>query len=505
MLSRSVLVCLLSAPLTGCGRADDCPGGTGRVGGRCLYPALDAGDDGRADASRADGGDGDAGDRGDGGIDADGGDDASSPSDKDRDGIADAEDSCPSYWNPDGAPDACAHQTVDAIGLAGPAALLRDGRVVMTTVASGPSLEELEVTTDVWIYDPHDETFTESAEPAAALHSGGEAVRLLDGTVAFVGGGDLSGQVTSVVERYDPVDGSMQGFANLLTARMGHRALLLPDGRVLVVGGIAGREGPIVSTIEVIDQDGSVTAPWTLPGGEGGEVAASLLDDGTVLITGGGCDGPEDGRSPSHLSMVLDPDDRLSGTNGELVTARVGHQTVLLGDGRVLVVGGDEECFGGGARGIRDLEVFDPSDGSYTALVRLQAFHHRGALLALADGTALAIGGDADIEAHIEEEMTRLDGDGAIEGIDLRADELNEPRSFVQHGAVMLHDGSIVVIGGVTTGFGLATTAEHYFPPYLAVIDADGDRVVDVLDDCPADPDPDQTDGDADGRGDACD
>lgn len=69
---------------------------------------------------------------------------------------------------------------------------------------------------------------------------------------------------------------------------------------------------------------------------------------------------------------------------------------------------------------------------------------------------------------------------------------------------VTLHDGSILVIGGIATS-SVADSWERHFPRYLIPIDRDLDRVVDSLDTCPDDPDTDQADSDRDGIGDVCD
>ena len=80
---------------------------------------------------------------------------------------------------------------------------------------------------------------------------------------------------------------------------------------------------------------------------------ATLLPDGRVLIVGGCCD--DDLAS----AEVWDPATASFGPAGSLAEVRSGHTATLLPDGRVLVVGGDEQ--GGDVHA--SAEVWAPSDG----------------------------------------------------------------------------------------------------------------------------------------------
>jgi hypothetical protein len=126
-------------------------------------------------------------------------------------------------------------------------------------------------------------------------------------------------------------------------ARYSHTATLLPDGRVLVVGGTAGDDG-ILASAEVWD-------PATGTFGPAGSLAearewhtASPLSDGRVLVVGG-ADGV-DALSPPDFEGILasaevwDPATVTFGPAGSLVRGRHDHTATPLPDGRVLVVGG---------------------------------------------------------------------------------------------------------------------------------------------------------------------
>jgi hypothetical protein len=124
-------------------------------------------------------------------------------------------------------------------------------------------------------------------------------------------------------------------------ARASHTATLLPDGRVLVVGGSDG-QGGIRASAEVWDP---VTETFG-PAGALGEALASntatLLPDGRVLVVGGFR--VSDQWRPRHASAeVWDPVTKAFGPAGSLGEARLMHTATLLPDGRVLVVGGVDD------------------------------------------------------------------------------------------------------------------------------------------------------------------
>jgi hypothetical protein len=80
------------------------------------------------------------------------------------------------------------------------------------------------------------------------------ATLLFDGRV-LVSGGQVNGALTSdrfaSAERYDPAKGIWTAIADMTASRSGHTATQLPDGRVLVVGGIRGSDGHPLASAEL--------------------------------------------------------------------------------------------------------------------------------------------------------------------------------------------------------------------------------------------------------------
>jgi N-acetylneuraminic acid mutarotase len=160
------------------------------------------------------------------------------------------------------------------------ATLLADGRVLIAAGNADPAIYE--PVSDIW----------QPAGKLAVERCFAEAVLLQDGRVLLMGGVLLpqGGTVLNSVEIYDPAGGTWQQAAPLAQARLYHTATLLPDGRVLIVGGwesYYGYEDSLLDTAEIYDdRSGSWSTAPPLSIGRVGHTA-TLLPDGRVLVTGG--------------------------------------------------------------------------------------------------------------------------------------------------------------------------------------------------------------------------
>ena len=216
--------------------------------------------------------------------------------------------------------------------------LLTDGRVL---VAGGDNFSGTTGTAEV--FDPSTGFFS-MVGPMTTPRSEHSATLLRDGRVLLAGGGaGLSCvPVALSAELFDPASGT---FANTaggpLQPVWGHAAALTSGGRVLLVGGdpSCGVAGSQTRTAQLFDQHSGLfeeSAPMAMERGVG--LAATRLPDGRVLVAGGMA-----GEQASASAEIYDP---VVGEFGEplpTVMARSSHAQVALPDGRVLLAGGETD------------------------------------------------------------------------------------------------------------------------------------------------------------------
>jgi hypothetical protein len=110
-----------------------------------------------------------------------------------------------------------------------------------------------------------------------------------------------------------------------------------------------------------------------------------VLEDGRVLIAGGQADGTAELFDPVTGSFSLIP--------GKMSVPRAVHSAILLGDGSVLLAGGEEND----AHGMESAEVFNPGAMTFSPTAAPMVLPRaRPALRLLPDGKVQVVGGDYD-------------------------------------------------------------------------------------------------------------
>lgn len=127
---------------------------------------------------------------------------------------------------------------------------------------------------------------------------------LNDGKVLVTGGIFYKGtpQNPVIAEIYDPTAGTWTDTGAIASERLCHTATLLPDGRVLIVGGVA--EGGSIAPAETYDPGSrtfSGVPALAAPRYAGG---AALLSNGNVLVAGGDTGSNPPKIRPSFLPLL---------------------------------------------------------------------------------------------------------------------------------------------------------------------------------------------------------
>ena len=279
------------------------------------------------------------------------------------------------------------------------ATLLEDGRVLVAGGFAGQYEYPSNAVATAELWDPANGTFTPTGSLVTA-RAGHSAIRLADGRVVVTGNGPT--------EVWDPATGAFSQVGPAMGGEgpaMGRRVISLADGRILIIQGPSGR----------VWDPGSGRTSDAAPLLEARTTcSATLLPDGRVLVVGGqahsasgelGTTG-EDGRfqvvadrgSPSRLASaeLWDPTTGQFTAAGSMTRGRIGHTATLLPDGRVLILGGEGVVDVVGNRGYRDFpgaELWDPATGEFSPAPMLAQPRTDHSAILLADGRVLVVGG----------------------------------------------------------------------------------------------------------------
>jgi len=164
---------------------------------------------------------------------------------------------------------------------------------------------------------------------------------LPDGSVIVVGGTTCCPyHWFNEAESYDPVSQTWTPTSTKMT-HANWDPILLPDGKVLVAGGIKGTQPTSVNVADAELFDPS-TGIWTATGSMSTDRAGhtlTLLTSGQVLVAGGSSGGWGVCNDLTSAELY----DSSAGTwfpTGNMIAARGGHTATLLPNGQVLAAGG---------------------------------------------------------------------------------------------------------------------------------------------------------------------
>ena len=248
----------------------------------------------------------------------------------------------------------------------------------------------------------------------------------------------------------------------------------LPTGLTLnsngTLSGTPTQTGSFPITVTATDQfnQSSATTPFTIVITAHGFAAtgsmatarrfhtATLLGNGKVLVAGG-----EDAGATAFASAELyDPTTgTFSPTTGSMTAPRVGHTATLLSSGKVLITGGATDA---SETALSSAELYDPVAGTFTATagpMTTARVSHTATLLQ--NGKVLIVGGDVIFYNGIAN--TNIQSLASAEIFDPSTGTFTATGSLSvareSHTATLLNDGRVLVAGGSDGTVGNPTPA----------------------------------------------
>jgi hypothetical protein len=316
------------------------------------------------------------------------------------------------------------------------ATLLPDGRVL---IFGGNVLDSDDSPASAELYDPATGTFS----PTGVIGGG---TLLPDGRMLFF-------TSPHSAETYDPLSGSFAPTGEMVAQLYSAGAItLLRDGRVFVPS------YPTAQIYDPVTRSFAATRPYAAPA-PSILPTATLLTDGRVLLTGAVnvCYEAQCRDPGTPWTELYDPATGMFNVAGPMNWWNNIYTATLLLSGKVLFVGADNY------NGIpSSAEVFNPSDGTFTAIDSPPVYLQSSRPTLLPDGTVLITGGFGPGG------IAQVDSELYLPGTGRFSDAGNMVTARWGQTATLLMDGTVLIAGGSVSAGGATANAEIYRPAVLS-------------------------------------
>lgn len=269
-----------------------------------------------------------------------------------------------------------------------------------------------------------DPTWVSAGNPIA-LRVGGTSTPLGDGNVLLAGGG------TATAELFEPTSGTFTAAGVAAVARRDATASLLPNGKVVVIGGVS--EKGVESSAEIYDPSTrKFAAAGSLVAGRAMH-ASTVLSNGSILVLGG-----QDATTSLSTTEIYDPASGTAKSGPATSNVRGRPVAVRLLSGKVLVVAE-----------VGPTEIYDPATNAFTAGVTINSAARSGqAATLLPSGKVLVTGGcqfkfGTTICSNAAFLFDPTTGDAPATGT------FADARAF--HTSTLLPNGRVLIAGGATS------------------------------------------------------
>jgi Kelch motif/Galactose oxidase, central domain len=230
-------------------------------------------------------------------------------------------------------------------------------------------------------------------------------------------------------------------------------------GVLALLGLLYGLPLPVAAAAGSFQPVGNLTRARNAP-------TATLMADGTVLVTGGV--GPDNGNEfILPMAELFDPRTNSFTAVGSMNTGRWVHAAVRLQDGQVLIVGGTADAQGS----LASAEIYNPSTGSFSPVGDMTGPRENATATLLPDGRVLVVGG---LDRAANKPLATAELFDPATSVFKATGSLAAPRT--QHAAVALSDGRVAILGGLDDK-NQAVRAVEIYDPASGTFTAKGEAV----------------------------
>ncbi|MDR0310344.1 MAG: hypothetical protein LBJ21_02040 [Acidobacteriota bacterium] len=317
---------------------------------------------------------------------------------------------------------------------------------VFTTV--DPNADAFSDTID--IFDPKTGAMTRVEDALTAGRERPAVLQLTPGRVLIAGG--VNNRYLNNAEIYNHEDSSVKQTGDLLAIRGGMSSILAPGSVALIIGGYNGNYIQSVEQYDSVSEkfimvSGGMTTPRQL-------ATATLLSDRTIFIAGGF------NGTFLNYAEIYDPSNRTFWAPYETMKqSRVGHIAALISDKRILLAGGcnnskDDEMVCDTF--LDSAEIYDVSEEKFTLTGKMTTARKDHTANVLGDGRVLIVGGTSGVGALKTAEIYNPET-----GVFAQTGSMTTPR--VNHTATFVN-GLVVIAGGEDADGNILNSVEIYDP-----------------------------------------
>ena len=261
------------------------------------------------------------------------------------------------------------------------AVILPNGEALVAGGYNGTYLKTAET------YNPTTEIFSFVTSPMTIARQNPGMVLMADGNVLITGG--FSGSFLANAEVFDSLSRTFAATGVMRVSRTGHTSTLLADGKVLITGGCNNSQtsenvcNNFLDSAEVYDPaTKSFTQINSMNAARKGHTTVRL-PNGNVLISGG-----MNSTGPLNSSEIYNPTTGVFTTTGSMATPRMGHTASILSNGKILIAGGKSDQY------LNSAEVYDAATGIYSTVASTLAVpRFQQTATVLGNGKVLIAGG----------------------------------------------------------------------------------------------------------------